>query len=1032
MKTKRIAASVLLLLSTSSYAMESTFIVEEPSNQCVRAKSTHSFSPLHRFLNDDFVSNLRFFHGQKQWNPALSGHFQSVLSQNFPIDSMTQFLHLLFPSPAGDYLVANQSTDIIAKTKASKFYDALTAMRADGAPDVWSLFELLFDRQLSSFAKEIIIAENNNICIESHANAVRKMAMQYQVSIKEALEHLQDDGFFHDGFLLSKEGKLFKSALKGGNPVRQRIQQTLPKKLKNLRDTLGNLSLNRHKKSKIKGELAELTQLDDTFVTKHDFQGYQIARAFVDAFADEERGAYSAGTLERIIATYMWQKAETVDDLPFLSFKPISVVPTKNFSVFDRSPLIPHEVMKQQVRPLIGNPALLQEYYDAGRYDVIWAYIYRERLMLDAKHVPIVKYRTTTVDQHSIPDCFETAMHNAVDFLCFNGGSFDPTVWKEGSDLCAFFTEFKHTTPNDPRVRSKWATLVAKKPGVLYYTPSKKMNDETNIVEAVPGIINMFKIMADVGGAIDAIWEHIMQLETLPEAGADEQLSASFQLLMTDLTDGRVVFDRVNCSATKIEDRIAGHNDFTGTFYVTAKGRLPFEWEFMRQHSIFKCDAPTQQHDESATHILSQLPLFAALGSHYAHLATRITPEISHQELTKLLMESDLRSPDLRREIMPILLELHLDLPFIKNILKAAEKEGDSYEIREIIKIFNKNINTWLDDPVKRHIAMGLVRSAPKLFVNELGSQTDLEHRVLYRSLIERFEDKTDTGAWCLAIELMQKACGLCFIHTGKDPITPYVHFFKNANGLFNISLFDKVGELFDFTGFKMLERISFHVPSSTQPNQETEETEIPQALSTDQVDGFVQKMPPSVSYVSFDNIVTIDQLSNVYAIFNKMKETRPELDTHLNINIGFSKLIELKELDLALFEWTASKITSLNNFVIANKDGTLNRSLFAELTRFNKLTYLSLSFSKWGQFIPDNTSDTTSLDVIVDQLPRSLQSVSIHNLYSVNWYEFEPFVETLATRRPGLKIDMNGSKSILEGRPRMMSLVEAGKITTN
>jgi hypothetical protein len=561
MKTKKIAASLLFLLSTASYAMESAFIAEDSASESARASSlsSQSFSSLHRFLNDDFVSNLRFLCGQKQWNPALSGHPQSFSNQNFPIDSMTQFVHLLFPSPTGDYLVANQSTDIIAKTKASKFYDALTAMRADGPPDVWSLFELLFDRQLSPFAKEVIIAENNNICTESHANAIRKIAMQHQISIEKALEDLQDDGFFHDTFLLSKEGKLFKSALKGGNPVRQRIQQALPKKIKNLTDTLSNPKLNSHKRSKMEGELAELAQLDETFITKHDFQGYQIARAFVDAFNQEQSGAYSAGTLERIIATYMWQKAETVNDLPFLSTSAIFTA---------------HDMMKRQVRLLIENPALLQEYYAAGRYDVIWAYIYRERLMLDAKHVPIIKYRTTTVDGHSFSDCFETAMHNAVDFLCFSDGSFDPTMWKEGSDLRAFFTEFRHTTPNDPRVRSKWAALVAKRKAigsekdVLYYTPSKKMNDVTNIVEAVPGIINMFKIMAHAGGATDATWEHIAQLETLPEASAGEQLSASFQLLMTDLTGGRVVFDRINCSATRIADRIAGHADFTGTFYV--------------------------------------------------------------------------------------------------------------------------------------------------------------------------------------------------------------------------------------------------------------------------------------------------------------------------------------------------------------------------------------------------------------------------------------------------------------------------------
>ncbi|MES2607996.1 MAG: hypothetical protein V4544_04645 [Pseudomonadota bacterium] len=806
MRTKRIAASLLFLLSTSSYAMETSHISCQPidaSDRHVSTSATHeqAFSPLHRFLNDDFVSNLRFLCGEKQWNPSLSGHFQSILSMNFPTDLMTQFVHLLYPSPTGDYLVANQSTDIIAKTKASKFYAALAEMRTNGALDVWSLFELLFDRQLSSFAKEIIIAETNNFYIEQYANAVRKKAAQHQKPIDEVMKHLQDDDFFQDGFLDSKAGKLFKTALKGGNPARQKIHQALPQRRKNLTDTLRNQNLHSHKRTKMGAELAELAQLGDAFANKHDFQGYQIANAFVHALKQEQRGDYSVGTLERILATYMWQKAETIDDLSFLS----------------GALLIDYDAMKDQVRPLIENPELLQSYYDAGRYEVIWAYIYRERLMLDAKHVPIIKYRTTTVDEHSIPDCFETAMHNAADFFGFLDGSFDPTIWKEGSELRHYFSEFRNTTPNDPRTRSKWATAVAKRKSVdkgkdvLYYTPSKKMNDVNNTIEAVPGIINMFKIMAHLGGATDATWEHIVQLETLPEASAEEHLSASFQLLMTDLTEGQIAFDRVNCSGvSKISDRIPGHTDFTGTFYVTIKNRLPFEWQFMHKHSIFKCDAPIQGHDKDVAHILAQLPLFTALKPHYTDLTTLITPEMTHQELTKLLMESDLRSPDLRREIMPILLESHLDLPLIKNIFKQIEKEGDHYEIKEIIKLFNKNINTWLDDSVRRPIVMDFLRSAPKLFTNEAGSQDNLEERALYRSLIERFEEKNNTGAWVLAIELMEKAPGLCFIWGGKDPIMPYVHFFKKAKGLHNIPLFNKSDELFDFTEFDKLKSVGF------------------------------------------------------------------------------------------------------------------------------------------------------------------------------------------------------------------------------
>ncbi len=236
-------------------------------------------------------------------------------------------------------------------------------------------------------------------------------------------------------------------------------------------------------------------------------------------------------------------------------------------------------------------------------------------------------------------------------------------------------------------------------------------------------------------------------------------------------------------------------------------------------------------------------------------------------------------------------------------------------------------------------------------------------------------------------------------------------------------------------------------------PNQTVEEIEIPQVLSADQVNDFVQKMATSIDHVSFNNIATIEQLSNAYAVFNKMKETRPELDTHVNVNTEISKLIELNSSNPALLEWVAPKVTYLNdmnfiqhenqmhlftnitnisNFQITNKDGTLNRSLFSKLNRFNKLQYLYFSCSKWGQSIPDDTSDTTTFDVIVDQLPRSLQTISVSNLSYVKWDDFEPFVETLATRRPNLTIEMYGLKSILESRPRMMELVNSRSVVTN
>ncbi|MDP4725309.1 MAG: hypothetical protein NWS47_03355 [Alphaproteobacteria bacterium] len=204
------------------------------------------------------------------------------------------------------------------------------------------------------------------------------------------------------------------------------------------------------------------------------------------------------------------------------------------------------------------------------------------------------------------------------------------------------------------------------------------------------------------------------------------------------------------------------------------------------------------------------------------------------------------------------------------------------------------------------------------------------------------------------------------------------------------------------------------------------------------------------------------DFRNTLHGDFNKLihlNQTDPEFFEWIkkfitgisNANLGI--IFELGKTNPEFFEWMASKITYLGgmdflqhedqmhlfanvtnimNFQITNTNGTLNRSLFSKLNRFNELQQLHFSCFKWGQSIPDNTLDSTSFDVIVDQLPRSLQAVSIYNLSTVSWDDFEPFVETLATRRPELRIDMHGSRTILEGLPRMMSLVESGRIAAH
>lgn len=1042
--------------------MESAFIREEslPLHSTSGVLHSDAFASQVRFVNDDFVSNLRFLFGQKSWDPNFSGHPQSILSYNFPIDAMTQFVHFLFPSPTADYLVANQSTDIIAKTKASKFYDALVKIRTRRQLSVWDLFGHLFGHQLPPFAHEIIENRLNEFCVETFARAIKKLAIQHQLTADKIIEHLQEDGIFQDGFFATPEGEFFQLALHSGHHTEQNVQTILSNRIKDLKNEKKTLEAARKGMEKKSPEEKEITKeikrindeleilnpfarprsKENSFTIKHAFQGYQIARAFLHAFLQEQRGDYSFGTLERILATYLWQKAETIADLPFLS----------------HAAIVDYDAMKDQIRPLIENLELLQSYYDAGRHDIIWAYIYRERLMLDAKHVPVIKYRTTTVDGVSIPDCFETAKHNAADFLCFLNGSFEPTIWKEHSDLQQYFLKFRHTAPANPQARSEWASKVAKRKDerterdVLYYSPSKKMSDKTNTIESVPGIINMFKIMAHLGGATDETWAHISGLETLPEELADEQLSASFQLLINDITENRIVFESIRCSnATKIADRSPGYSDFTGTFYITVKDRLPFEWEFRHKHSVFKSDKPIQTQDERVVATLSQLPLFATLRSHYTDLKTLITPEMSHAELTTLLMESDLKSPDLRREIMPILLESHIDLPLLKNILKQIEKENDEHEAKEILKLFNQHINAWLDDPVKRLIVMSLIRSTPKLFATEYGSQTNEEERTLYRPLIQRFKEKNDTESQELAIELMQKAPGLNFLRGTEDPIMSYVHFFNETYALDHILLLDAKDQLFDFSPFRKLTSIGLTMSKDTASPHVTNTTDTLPPLSAEQISEFVGKMADSIDRISFNKINNSVQLLNAYAIFNKMKETRPDLKLNASFNIPVAELIKLKDENSALFEWAAQKmdyfddmtfvhhenqmhsfknITNISNFQFVNQNGTINRSLFRVLSHFGKLRSLRISCVKWDGSISDDTSCTTSFEEIIDQLPRSVQTISFYNSNFAKWDELEPFIETLVTKRPWLKISMGDEKTMLAKRPRMMALINSEK----
>ncbi len=170
---------------------------------------------------------------------------------------------------------------------------------------------------------------------------------------------------------------------------------------------------------------------------------------------------------------------------------------------------------------------------------------------------------------------------------------------------------------------------------------------------------------------------------------------------------------------------------------------------------------------------------------------------------------------------------------------------------------------------------------------------------------------------------------------------------------------------------------------------------------------------------------------------------------THTLYSINFDKLVELNQSDPALFAWSIQYITDMSfiehedkmdlfknikhisDFVITNKDGALNRSIFTKLSPFSQVTQMSFICYDNGQVIPQGTSNTLTIDETADQLPQSLESVVIYGIGLVKWDDFEPFMETLVTSRPTLKIEINGSTSVLEGRSRMMELVNSGRITT-
>lgn len=793
--------------------METALIVDTPASREAFTGDFQYYAPHLRFLNNQIISNLRFIKTQQQIDFNYPPHRQ-LNSNFFPIDSMTQIVHHLFPSPTGDYLLVNQTRDIIGITPPLRFQEVLQALKQNPDIDVWNIFTILFSRNLFQSAQKYIKDNIEQYNIYEFGSSVFKLASKDNMTHDDILSTLSENSFFSADFLNSQQGKWLKKSLRKNNLFNENASREKIARIKFLEGQIKNIK-KQSKKVLCEEELQNLQNLSDPYLTPQDFEGYRFACALKEAFSQQTRGEYPESTLDRIIAVYVWQKANTPEDLPFL----------KNPSFRTT------EETRKIIKSIVEQSTSLQEYYDRGEYDIVWSYIYRERLMLDAAQVPLIKYRSISIDHYSFSDCFETSLRNTTNYLCFQNGCFNPDIWKEHSGLRRYYNEFSQTNPNDPTARIVWANYASQISQVLYYTPSKTINEPNNTHEAIPGIFNMMRILSHLGKASEEILLQINQLYENFETISEESLVTLLSHLAQDITKSKI-----NLNTCKIEDleplqnRSNTYKDYKGNLHFQITDQTPGCLEFQTEHALFRFQksmathTPPTQIIEPLGETLSKLPLFEDLKTEYMNKSNLLQSVTGPEEVTALLMRFDLQSPDIRREILPTLLEHHLSLSLTKDILILIEDGHDTHEITFVNNIFQKKIIDWWSNNIQREKIFSLMQHIPNIFSSETVRFLLQPENVQY----------SEWGLYLLTTkEDYSFDCTNSSTLAYSDPAYEYYHLLKNKKTLNSILFINPEKELFQFDDFENLQYLIFYHIASEHIETNTVLSKIPNWIKT-------------------------------------------------------------------------------------------------------------------------------------------------------------------------------------------------------
>ncbi len=174
-----------------SYSMD-TAIISEVHSKTESQMREDVYSPHYRFANLSIMSNLRLLE-QHTIDFERPPHPQSWQSLVYPCDSMTQVLDFFFPNLSEDYLVANQTRDIIGLTDPLKFYEALTELKRNPSATVWDVFSIMFSRHLLDSAKGYIEKYMIKYNIFEFGNEICRCAEENNFSPLAILEEIEKD-----------------------------------------------------------------------------------------------------------------------------------------------------------------------------------------------------------------------------------------------------------------------------------------------------------------------------------------------------------------------------------------------------------------------------------------------------------------------------------------------------------------------------------------------------------------------------------------------------------------------------------------------------------------------------------------------------------------------------------------------------------------------------------------------------------------------------------------------------------------------